>query len=368
MKARSPRWATAAKFPPEQATTVIENIAVQVGRTGAMTPVAVMAPVRVGGVTVVNATLHNQSEIERKDVRVGDTVVVQRAGDVIPEVVEVVLAKRPKASRKFKMPTDCPVCGEPAELPEGEVVTRCVNSFCPAILNESLKHFASRRAMNIERLGDRYIEQLTEAKLVRSFADLYALTKEDILKLPRQGEKSAQNIIESIETSRHTTLARLIFALGLRHVGEETAKVLASSYKDLDRFLAATEEDLLEIEDVGPVVAASIVEKIGKAEFKREVTKLLKNGVQIEKPKKPAGKQTLTGKTIVITGTLPMPRDEIKDIVLAAGGKCPGSVSKNTSYVLAGEEAGSKLEKAEALGVPVLDWDAFQRILSGAGV
>ena len=363
MKARSPRWAAAAKFPPEQAITTIEDIVVQVGRTGAMTPVAVMAPVRVGGVTIVNATLHNQSEIERKDVRIGDTVVVQRAGDVIPEVVEVQLAKRPKNSRKFKMPTKCPVCASPAELPEGEVVTRCVNTFCPAILNESLKHFAARRAMNIERLGDRYIEQLTEAGLVKSFADIYKLTKDDILSLPRQGEKSAQNIIESIEASRHTTLARLIFALGIRHVGEETAKSLANHFKDLDAFLAAEETELVEIEDIGPTVAASVIERLGHPEFKREVKRLLKNGVEIEKARRPAGRQKLTGLNIVITGTLPMPRDEIKDLIAAQGGKSSGSVSKNTSYVLAGDEAGSKLEKAEALGVKVLDWDSFQKLI-----
>jgi DNA ligase (NAD+) len=361
-KARNPRWAAAAKFPPEQATTTIADIVVQVGRTGAMTPVAVMAPVKVGGVTIVNATLHNQSEVERKDVRIGDTVVVQRAGDVIPEVVEVRLDKRPKSARKFKMPADCPVCGSPAELPEGEVVTRCVNTFCPAILNESLKHFASRRAMNIERLGDRYIEQLTEAKLVRSFADIYKLTEKDILSLPRQGEKSAQNIVESIAASRRTTLARLIFALGIRHVGEETAKTLATHFKDLDAFLEADEAQLLEIEDVGPIVAASLVERLGHAEFRREVKRLLKNGVEIEKAAR-AKVQKLKGMAIVITGTLPKSRDEIKDLIVAHGGKSPGSVSKATNYVLAGDEAGSKLIKAETLGVPVLDWDGFLKLL-----
>ncbi len=361
--ARSPRWATAAKFPPEQATTTIEDIVIQVGRTGALTPVAIMKPVRVGGVTVTNATLHNQSEIERKDVRVGDTVVVQRAGDVIPEVVEVVLAKRPTGAKKFKMPSDCPVCGEKVELPEGEMVTRCVNSLCPAILNESLKHFVSRRAMNVEKLGDKLIEQMTEMKLIASFSDLYKLTLKDVLTMPRQGDKSAQNIIESIETSRRTTLARFIYALGIRFVGEQTAKSLATHFRTLEAFLATTEAELLEIEDIGPKVAASIVSRLANADFRKEVKKLIQNGVEIEAPKKSSSNQPLKGVSIVITGTLPRPRDEIKDLILSLGGKTPGSVSKNTNYVLAGDEAGSKLDKAQELGVKILDWDEFQKLI-----
>jgi DNA ligase (NAD+) len=351
--ARSPRWATAAKFPPEQGMTTIEDIAIQVGRTGAMTPVAVMKPVKVGGVTIVNATLHNQSEVERKDIRIGDTVVIQRAGDVIPEVVEVVFAKRPPHARKFKMPANCPVCGHEAVLEEGEVITRCVNSFCPAIINESLKHFASRRAMNIEKLGDKIIEQMTEHKLVKTFSDLYKLTHKDVLSLPRQGEKSAQNIIDSIETSRQTTLARFIFALGIRFVGEQTGKSLAAHYKELDRFLETNEAELIDIEDIGPKVAASIVNRLADSSFRKEIKNLIRAGVEIEKPKKTAGGQPLKGVSIVITGTLPEPRDDIKDLILALGGKTPGSVSKNTNYVLAGEEAGSKLEKAQELGVPI---------------
>lgn len=360
--ARSPRWATAAKFPPEQATTLVENIVVQVGRTGALTPVAVMNPVRVGGVTIINATLHNQSEIERKDIRIGDTVVIQRAGDVIPEIVEVVMNKRPSGAKKFKMPTHCPVCSEEAVLPEGEVVTRCVNALCPAILNESLKHFASRRAMNIEKLGDKILEQMTKEGLVARFSDLYRLSKEDVLRLPRQGDKSAQNIVESIEASRHTTLARFIYALGIRFVGEQTGKALASHFKTLDRFLETTPEELLDVEDIGPKVAESIVKRLESVEFRKELRRLLENGVEIESPKRIVGGQPFKGLTIVITGTLPRPRDEIKDEIVALGGKSPGSVSKNTSYVLAGEEAGSKLEKAQELGVSILDWDAFLRL------
>jgi DNA ligase (NAD+) len=258
------------------------------------------------------------------------------------------------------------VCGQEAVLPEGEVVTRCVNSLCPAILSESLKHFASRRAMNIEKLGDKIIEQMTEHKLIDSFSDLYKLTLEKVMSLPRQGEKSAQNIIDSIEHSRHTTLARFIYALGIRFVGEQTAKSLASHFKTLEKFLETSATELLEIEDIGPKVAASIVNRLGKADFRKEIEKLIKNGVEIEKPKKVgSGGQPLQGLSIVITGTLPMPRDEIKDQILALGGKSPGSVSKNTSYVLAGDEAGSKLDKAQELGIPVLDWDGYQKLIEG---
>lgn len=361
--ARSPRWATAAKFAPEQARTTIENIDIQVGRTGALTPVAIMKPVKVGGVTITNATLHNQFEVDRKDVRVGDTVIIQRAGDVIPEVVEVVLTKRPANAKKFKMPTECPVCGHEVVLPEGEAVTRCVNAFCPAIINESLKHFASRRAMNIEKLGDKIIDQMTEHKLIRTFSDLYILTRDDILTLPRQGETSAQNLIDSIEASRQTTLARFIYALGIRFVGEQTAKALATYYKTIDKFLETSETELIEVEDIGPKVASSIIDRLNDAGFRKEIHKLIENGVEIEKPKKASGKQPLKGMNIVITGTLPRPRDEIKDQIVALGGKSSGSVSKNTSYVLAGDEAGSKLDKAQELGVPVLDWDGYLKLI-----
>lgn len=361
--ARSPRWATAAKFAPEQARTLIEDIHVQVGRTGALTPVAVMKPVRVGGVTIVNATLHNQSEIERKDVRVGDTVVVQRAGDVIPEIVEVDLSKRPKNSTKFVMPTHCPRCDSEVTTIEGEVVTRCVNPLCPAIINESLKHFASRRAMNIEKLGDKIIEQMTEHKLINKFSDLYKLTKEDILTLPRQGEKSAQNLIDSIEASRKTTLARFIYALGIRFVGEQTAKLLANHFKTLDHFLEADEKSLLEVEEIGPKVASSILARLQEEHFQKEVKALLKNGVEIKVEKIDRSHQPLKGLNIVITGTLPAPRDEIKDLITKLGGKSSGSVSKNTSYLLAGDEAGSKLDKAQELGVKILDWSGFQELI-----
>jgi DNA ligase (NAD+) len=362
--ARSPRWASAVKFPPERARTTIENIVVQVGRTGALTPVAVMKPVKVGGVMVANATLHNQSEIERKDIRIGDTVVIQRAGDVIPEIVEVVLSARPKGSKKFTISDHCPACGEQTVQPEGEMVSRCVNPLCPAILNESLRHFASRRAMNIEKLGDKIVEQMTKEGIVERFSDLYRLTKDDVLRLPRQGEKSAQNIIESIAASRKPSLGRFIYALGIRFVGEQTGKSLAAHFKTLDALLQASEADLLEVEDIGPKVATSLVTRLSNKDFRREVQRLLDNGIEIEKPKRVSGAQPLKGLSIVITGTLPRPRDEIKDQILALGGKSLGSVSKSTSYVLAGDEAGSKLDKAQELGVQVLDWAGFQKLIA----
>jgi DNA ligase (NAD+) len=248
-------------------------------------------------------------------------------------------------------------------LPEGEVVTRCVNTFCPAIINESLKHFASRRAMNIEKLGDKIIEALTAADLVETYSDLYRLTKKDLLSLERQGEKSAQNILDSIEASRRPSLARFIYALGIRFVGEQTGKSLAQHFKTVDRFLEAAEPELLEIEDIGPKVAASLMARLKDSAFRKEVRRLIESGIEIEKPAKVSGRQPLKGMNIVITGTLPKPRDEIKDQITALGGKSSGSVSKNTTYVLAGDEAGSKLDKAQELGVAVLDWDGYLKLI-----
>ena len=359
--ARSPRWAVAAKFPPEQAKTVVKDILVQVGRTGALTPVAQLEPVLVGGVKVSNATLHNQSEIDRKDVRIGDHVLVQRAGDVIPEVVEVLLNERPPRAKKFHMPKKCPSCGEKVVQPEEEVVLRCVNPMCPARINESLKHFVSRRAMNIDKLGDKIVEQLTGAGLVGKFSDLYRLTFENLTALPRQGEKSAQNILSSIEKSKKSTLARLIYALGVRFVGEETAKALSRHYGRLEKFLQAQEEDLLNIEDVGPKVASSILDSLRNPEFVEEARALVALGVELEKPQEGATSEW-QGLSFVITGTLPLPRDEVKSFIESRGGKVSGSVSKKTNYLVAGEEAGSKMEKARALGVPVLSWDELQQL------
>lgn len=363
--ARSPRWAVAAKFQPEQGTTVIREIAVQVGRTGALTPVAIMEPVRVGGVTITNATLHNQDEINRKDVRVGDTVVIQRAGDVIPEVVRVVLEKRPRKSQAFEMPDKCPICRQSVEKTEGEVVSRCVNPICPAILKESLKHFASRRAMNIERLGDKLIEALVDQGLVKSFSDLYRLTTEKLLTLERQGEKSAANIIESIETSRKSTLPRFIFALGIRFVGETTAKDLAKHFGTVEALEKASFDELMAVEGIGPKVAESVTKAFENKTLHKEIENLQRFGVTYEpiEKKKIAGSQALAGKKFVITGTLPMGRDDVKDLIEAHGGETSGSVSKKTDYLLAGDEAGSKLQKAEELGVKILDWSEFQKLI-----
>lgn len=360
--ARSPRWATAAKYKPEQAETIVENIVVQVGRTGALTPVAIMKAVRVGGVTVTNATLHNQEEIDRKDIRIGDTVVIQRAGDVIPEIVAVVVSKRSEKSKAFTIPTKCPVCGEPAVKAEGEVVTRCINPFCPAILKESLKHFAARRAMNIDKVGDRLIETFVDQGLLSSFSDFYRLKKAQILELERQGEKSAENIISSLEKSKKTSLARLIFALGIRFVGEQTAKALADHYVSIENFLNATEESLLEVPDIGPKVAKSIVEWLGNKALVKEVGALLKLGVEIEGPTR-KGTGPLSGKSFLITGTLPVKRDDAKDFIEQNGGKILGSVSSKLNFLVVGDDPGSKLEKAQGLGVQVISWDDLQRMV-----
>jgi DNA ligase (NAD+) len=365
--ARSPRWATAAKFAPEQGETVIEDIAVQVGRTGALTPVAVMKPVRVSGVTIRNATLHNQDEIDRKDIRVGDTVIIQRAGDVIPEVVRVVIEKRPVGAAPFKLPSQCPVCGSAAHRMEGEVISRCVNPFCEAIIKGALKHFVSRRAMNAEGLGDKLIDALVDSGLVKRFSDLYRLTSEQLLSLERQGEKSAQNILTSIETSKNTSLARLIHALGIRFVGEQTARLLASHFRSIEALINASEEDLVQVEEIGPKVATSIIDYFANPHMKSEVQDLLKVGVTYSHAHtaQPA-EGPLLGKKVVITGTLPVPRDEVAALLERAGASISSSVSKKTDFVVVGEDAGSKLEKAQSLGVKILDWDSLQEILKPA--
>ncbi|MGZ3773720.1 MAG: NAD-dependent DNA ligase LigA [Pseudobdellovibrionaceae bacterium] len=360
--ARSPRWATAAKFKPEQAQTVIEEVTVQVGRTGALTPVAVMTPVKVGGVTVTNATLHNQDEINRKDVRVGDTVIIQRAGDVIPEVVSVVLDKRPEHSHPFVLPTHCPSCGHAVQKLEGEVVTRCVNPFCLAMIKESLKHFVGRRAMNIDKVGDRLIETLVDHKMLSRFSDFYRLTKEDILSLERQGEKSAENIINSIEHSKHPTLARFIFSLGIRFVGEQTAKHLADHFLKIDRFIDATEEDLLQVPEIGPKVAKAITAWTANKKLVQEIHEMQKLGVKITNPSR-ALEGKLSGKSFLITGTLPVKRDDAKDFIEKNGGKILGAVSSKLNFLVVGEDPGSKLEKAQSLGVKIISWDELQEMI-----
>jgi DNA ligase (NAD+) len=369
--AKSPRWAVAAKYPPDQAKTVIEKIDVQVGRTGALTPVAIMKPVSVGGVTITNATLHNQDEVDRKDVRVGDTVIIQRAGDVIPEIVSVVLDKRPTNSKPFKLPKNCPACGSEAKKAEGEAILRCENLLCEARIKESLKHFVSRRAMNVEKLGDKIIDALVDNNLVKSFSDIYRLNKAKLEELPRQGEKSIQNLLDSIARSKSSTLARLIYSMGIRFVGEQTAKLLANHFKDVESFLSATEEELLNVEEVGEKVAQSILQSIKTKTFANEMRAIVKLGVTLAEiaRKGPQAKHqtSLENLTFVITGSLDgMSRDEAKDFIEAHGGSVSSSVSKKTSYLVCGEDAGSKLTKAQDLGVPVISLEELKKLAGGS--
>ena len=357
--ARSPRWATALKFKPQQAKTVIKNIIVQVGRTGALTPVAQMKPVKVGGVLVSNATLHNQDEVEKKDIRKNDTVIVQRAGDVIPEVVKVIKEKRKKGAYKFKMPKMCPICKSPVQ--KNKVKHYCTNPFCEAILKESLKHFVSRKAMNIEKLGHRIINQLVDSRLVKSFSDIYTLNEEKLLSLDRQGKKSASNILKSIEQSKKISLASFIYALGIPFVGDQTAKILAQHFKNLKTLFSQTQENFEELSDIGPVVAQSLTKAFKNKKLLEEIKNLKKQGVTIEEIKTLSPKKTtLKGLNIVITGTLPMEREKVKNLIVERGGRALSSVSQKTNFVLAGEGAGSKLAKAQDLGVSVLTWTDFK--------
>ncbi|MDD2916184.1 MAG: NAD-dependent DNA ligase LigA [Gallionella sp.] len=363
---RAPRFAIAHKFPAEEAMTTLLDIEVQVGRTGALTPVARLAPVFVGGVTVTNATLHNEDEIRRKDVRIGDTVIVRRAGDVIPEVARVLPEKRPPDAREFAMPTVCPVCGSHVARQEDEAVSRCSGGlFCPAQRKQALLHFASRRAMNIEGLGDKLVEQLVDTRIVTTPADLYKLRLLNLIALERMGEKSALNLLAAIELSKHTTLARFIFALGIRNVGESTAKDLARHFGSLDNLLAADAEALQQVPDVGPVVAQSMADFLAEAHNREVIAQLRACGVYwAEHQAQPATCQPLSGKTFVLTGTLTaLTREQAKEKLEALGAKVSGSVSNKTHYVVAGAEAGSKLDKARELGVVVLDEQQFLKLL-----
>jgi len=362
---RSPRWAIAYKFPAREEFTRVKNIVVQVGRTGALTPVAVLEPISIAGVTVSRATLHNEDELRKKDVRIGDTVVVERAGDVIPEVVSVIKSKRTGAEKEFRMPDRCPVCG--AEVMKEGPIVRCIGVSCEAQLKERIKHFASLRALNIEGLGGKVIEQLVDRNMVSDAADLFFLTKRDLLKLDRMGDKSAQNILNAMEKSKHTTFSRLIHALGIRHVGEHTASLLADHFRDLESLRNASYEDLISVPEIGPEIAKSIL-----LFFKQESTKVLldkleRAGVSYEK--KGVGvaeeevRKILEGKTFVFTGRISVPREKAKEIVERFGGRVASSVSKRTDYVVAGEDAGSKLEKAEKLGVKVIDEEEFRAMV-----
>jgi len=360
---RSPRWAVAYKFAARQATTKILNIVPQVGRTGTLTPVAEMEPVGIGGVTVRNASLHNMDEIQRKDIRIGDTVVVERAGDVIPYVVKVISEKRTGREKKFVMPSQCPVCGAEVEREEGEAAYRCTGLACLAKLKESLKFFGARGSMDIEGLGEKIIEQVVDKELVRDAGDLYNLNKEQIASLDRMAEKSAQNLLDAIEKSKTTTLPRFISSLGVRHVGEATAKQLAEHFGDLFHILEASEEQLQEVRDVGPEVARSIAHFFAQKQNRHVIDKLLKAGVHF--PKVAARRDgKFSGQTFVLTGTLSaMTRPEAQKRIEALGGKVSSSVSKLTTCVVAGEEAGSKLDKAQKLGVKIVDEDEFLRMI-----
>ncbi|MCO6411980.1 MAG: NAD-dependent DNA ligase LigA [Thiogranum sp.] len=353
--ARAPRWAVARKFPAQEELTKVLDIQVQVGRTGAITPVARLEPVFVGGVTVTNATLHNEDEVHRKDVRIGDTVIVRRAGDVIPEVVSVVTKRRPRNAKKFVMPSHCPVCGADIERVEGEAVARCTGGlYCEAQRKEAIKHFASRRAMDIEGLGDKLVEQLVDAGLVKDIADLYTLDAATLAGLERMGDKSAAKLIKALERSKKTALDRFLFALGIREVGETTARTLAQAFGELEPLMKASREQLEAVHDIGPVVAEHIVNFFQQKHNREVIDKLVKAGVHWPAVKRQRH-QPLQGNTYVITGTLAaMTRDEAKEKLQALGAKVSGSVSAKTTALIAGENPGSKLAKAESLGVPVL--------------
>jgi len=363
---REPRWAVAHKYPAQEQITIVRGVEFQVGRTGALTPVARLEPVFVGGVTVSNATLHNMDELRRKDVRIGDSVIVRRAGDVIPEIVQAMVERRPKDAREVQLPTHCPVCGSAVEHSEAEAVARCMGGlFCPAQRKEALRHFASRRAMDIEGLGSKLIDQLVDAGLVKTPADLFTLTLQQLSDLDRMGEKSAKNLLDAFAASKNTTLRRFLFALGIRDVGEATAATLESHFGSLENLLAANEAEIQAAPDVGPVIAAHIYNFFREAHNLDTIKALRAAGVHWPdvKPTRTA-EGPLAGKTFVITGTLPsMSRDDAKDRITALGGKVSDSVSKKTSYVVVGAEPGSKYKKAQELGVTILDEAGLMKVL-----
>lgn len=362
---RAPRWAIAYKYPPQEELTRVLDIQVNVGRTGALTPIARLEPVQVAGVTVTNATLHNEDEIRRKDVQIGDTVIVRRAGDVIPQIVGVVRERRGPDARPYQMPTRCPVCGSDAERVEGQAVTRCTGGlFCPAQRKETLRHFASRRAMDIDGLGDKLIDQLVERDLVRTPADLFRLDQTRLMGLERMGERSATKLLAALERSKTTTLPRFLYALGIREVGESTALALANHFGDLESIESASEEEFVAVPDVGPVVAAALCHFFAQPHNRDVIAGLRAVGVHWPKLERPAeADQTLAGRTFVITGTLSQPRDTIADRLQARGAKIAGSVSKKTDYLIAGDKSGSKLDKARELGIEILDEAALAELL-----
>jgi DNA ligase (NAD+) len=359
-----PRWAVAYKFPAQQATTVIRKILVNVGRTGALTPSALLDPVEIAGATISRATLHNADEIERLDIREGDTVILERAGDVIPHILQVVKERRPPDAKPFVFPTTCPECGSAAFRPEGEVVSRCTNAACPAKLKEGLLHYGSRRAMDIEHLGEAVVEQLVDRRLVRNFADLYALSVGQLAELERLAEKSATNLHTAIQTSKPRGLARLLFALGIRYVGENVARILAAEFGSMDKLSQATEERLAAVHGIGPRIAASVALFFQQTGNRRLIAALQKAGVKMEE-ETPAGPKPFLGKTFVLTGGLEtMTRDEARAGIQRLGGRVASSVSKKTDYVIVGKDPGSKYEDAKRLGITILDEAKFTALLS----
>ena len=361
--AKSPKWAVAFKYPPEKKPSVVRDIVIQVGRTGVLTPKAVLTPVRLAGTNVTSATLHNQDYITEKDIRIGDTVIVQKAGEIIPEIVEVDFAKRPERTSPYILPEVCPVCGAPVRRDEDGAALRCTGAECPAQLLRNLTHFASRDAMDIEGLGPAVIQQLVESGLVRNPADLYSLRASDVAKLDRMGEKSSENLIRAIENSKANDLGKLIFGLGIRQVGEKAAKVLAGHFKTMDALMAASEEELTEIDDVGGITAQCIVEYLAQPQSRDLIRRLREAGVNMENTARLVDER-FAGMTFVLTGALTrFDRKAAQAMIEERGGKAAGSVSKRTTYVVAGEAAGSKLKKAQELNIPILTEDEFARML-----
>jgi DNA ligase (NAD+) len=365
VRSRSPRWAIAGKFKAQQVTTVVEDIIASVGRTGAVTPVAKLEAVSVGGVTVTNATLHNQDEINRKDVRIGDTVLVQRAGDVIPEVVKVISEKRPKETKPYNLPDSCPQCNGEVIRPEGEVVARCQNAACPAQVKGRIDHFVSKRAMNMDGLGTKLIDQMVEEGLLRDFSDIFTLKKEDVAGLERMAEKSAENLMDAIKASKIVSLWRFVYGLGIRNIGEHLAQVLANRFGDLDAIMSAAPEELEEIDEVGPIVAASIHSFFSGESNRAIVERCLASGVMLENPPTLSESTPLEGKTFVFTGSLEkFTRSEAKEMVEHMGGRAGSSVNQKTDYLVAGPGTGSKKTKAEELGVPILTETEFFNLIN----
>jgi DNA ligase (NAD+) len=361
---RSPRWAVAWKFPPQQETTKVKNIIVSVGRTGALTPVAMLEPVRVGGVEVSRATLHNEDEVKKKDVRVGDMIVIQRAGDVIPEVVKVVKAKRTGKEKKFVMPDKCPVCGSKAERPPGEAIHRCTGIACPAQIKENLAHFSWKGAMDIDGVGYKLLEQMVDKKLISDQADLYFLKKQDIMKMDRMGDKLAENILSAIAKSRNPSLTNLIYALGIRNVGYHLAGVLAKNFKSIDNLAKKSIEDMTEVHEIGPIVAESIYNFFHNPKNLKILEKLKKGGVKFPAEKVVAKETPFSGKTFVLTGGLDsFARDEARKIIEDMGGRVTSSVSKKTDFVVVGKDPGSKYDKALKLKVKTLDEEEFKKLI-----